>query len=434
MGANAQCELEQTGGAKRSLRIAIITETFLPKIDGIVTRLCHTLRHLHRSGHTVQVIAPRGVDEFEGVPVYGVPGFKFPLYPDLTAAIPNRGVSAFLRSFQPDLIHAINPAILGLSAFFSSVSLKVPLVVSYHTHLPKYLHYYGMGWLEPTMWWGMRRGYNRADLLLATSQAMQAELTAHGIRDVRLWRRGVDTEMFHPQRQSAAMRSRLTQGHPDEKLLIYVGRLSVEKEIEHCRSVLEALPGVRLALVGDGPHRQKLEQHFAGTKTYFSGFLKGEELAAVYASADAFILPSRTETLGLVLLEAMAAGCPVVTPRAGGTSDIVQDGVTGRLYDPQNPASATDAVQRLLFDADYHATISRQARADAELWGWGAATRQLEDYYRDVISRERQLAQQIAAHRNAECSVGAICEELQISRATFRRLHDMTAKRSGQVS
>ena len=431
MEAGAQCVLEETGEASRLLRIAIITETFLPKIDGIVTRLCHTLRHLRRSGHTIQVFAPSGVDQFEGIPVYGVPGFKFPLYPELKAAIPNRNLASSLRSFEPDLIHAINPAILGVSAFFSSVSLKVPLVVSYHTHLPKYLHYYGMGRLEPLMWWGMRQAYNRADLLLATSQAMQAELEAHGIRRVQLWRRGVDTEMFHPRRGTAAMRDRLTQGHPTEKLLVYVGRLSVEKEIEYCRTVLEALPGIHLALVGDGPHRRKLEQHFAGTKTHFAGFLEGEELAAVYASADAFMLPSRTETLGLVLLEAMAAGCPVVTPRAGGTGDIVQDGVTGHLYDPDNPSGAIEAVKRLLFNADYRAAISRQARADAELWGWNAATRQLENYYRDLLVRESQLAKQIAASEAPQSAVGTICDELQISRATFRRLSRATAESNG---
>ncbi len=433
MQVSSQCVLDETGEASRVLRIAIVTETFLPKIDGIVTRLCHTLRHLRRSGHTIQVIAPRGIDQFEGIPVHGVPGFKFPFYRDLTAAVPHPGLRAFLRTFQPDLIHAVNPAILGLSAFFASASLKVPLVVSYHTHLPKYLHYYGMGGLEELMWWGMRQGYNRADLLLATSQAMQTELTAHGIGrtvPVQLWQRGVDTEMFHPSRKTAAMRDRLTQGHPDEKLLIYVGRLSVEKEIEHCRMVLEALPDVRFALVGDGPYRQNLEQHFAGTRTHFAGFLKGEELAAAYASADAFMLPSRTETLGLVLLEAMASGCPVVTPRAGGTSDIVQDGVTGHLYDPDNPSSAVDAIKRLLFDADYHATISRQARADAERWGWGAATRQLEDYYREVIGRENRLAQQIAAYSGADSSAAEICETLKISRATYRRLRNaQTLKR-----
>lgn len=405
----------------RPLRIALITETFLPKIDGIVTRLCHTIRHLRGLGHQLLIVAPRGVEQFEGVPVHGVPGFAFPMYPDLKLAVPRPSISRALTDFRPDIVHAVNPAMLGVSGFFYTASHQIPLVVSYHTHLPKYLQYYGLGRLEPLMWWGMRQGYNRADLILATSSAMQDVLEEQGIHRVQLWRRGVDTDRFHPSCASLAMRSRLTQGHLEEKLLLYVGRLSAEKEIERCREVLEALPGVRLALVGDGPHRDKLERHFAGTPTHFTGFLGGDELAAAFASGDAFYLPSRTETLGLVLLEAMAAGCPVVTSRSGGTSDVVQDGITGHLCDPGDPASAIDAIRRILFDSAHHADLRHHARQDAEQWGWAAATRQLEDYYQQVVGREKRLGLQIAEQKGTGAPVEVICDRLAISKQTYRR-------------
>jgi glycosyltransferase involved in cell wall biosynthesis len=421
MEADSPDHPEAGDAHERPLRIAIITETFLPKIDGIVTRLCASLPHLRRMGHIVQVVAPRGVDEFKGVPVYGVPGFSFPFYPDLKAAIPNSGLDKALRSFQPDVIHAINPAMLGVAAFFASVSLQVPLVVSYHTHVPKYLHYYGMGFFEPLMWWGMKLGYNRADLILATSPAMQGELEKHGISRVQLWQRGVDTELFHPSRATQKMRERLTGGHPEDKLLLYLGRLSAEKEVERCRDILDALPGVRLALVGDGPHRQKLERYFAGTHTHFAGFMKGADVAEAFASADVFSLPSRTETLGLVLLEAMAAGCPVVAPRAGGVVDLVREGKTGYLYDLDDPQAAIEVHRKLLFDPEHRRRLSVQARADAEQWGWDAATRQLELYYRTIVKREGHLPQQIAERNAAKVAVDAICKELQISKATFRR-------------
>lgn len=407
--------------AERPLRIAIITETFLPKIDGIVTRLCHTLRHLRAMGHAVLVVAPRGVEEFEGTPVHGVSAFPFPLYPELKLAVPRPSVGRVLKKFRPDIIHAVNPAVLGVTAFLSSSSHRVPLLVSYHTHLPKYLRYYGLGFLEGLLWSCMRSTYNRADLTLATSQPMQAELEARGIHRVHLWRRGVDTELFHPGKASAEMRVRLTAGHPEDRLLVYIGRLSAEKEIERCRQVLEALPGVRLALVGDGPQRQKLEAYFAGTPTHFAGFMEGEELAAAFASADAFFLPSRTETLGLVLLEAMAAGCPVVTPLAGGTSDVVQDGVTGFLYDPESAMGAANAIGKLLFNPQLRAEMGQRARADAENWSWGAATYQLEQYYRKVLAREAHLPRQIAERRTKGVPADAICRELRISKATFRR-------------
>lgn len=425
MEVELQVPPESPGAAAappRPLRIALFTETFLPKIDGIVTRLCHTIRHLESFGHRVLIVAPKGIDEYAGARVHGVSGFPFPLYPELKLALPRPSISRAVEEFRPDLVHAINPAVLGTAAFFYSSSHGVPLVVSYHTHLPKYLHYYHLASLEGTMWNAMRAAYNRADLTLATSAVMQQELESHGIRRVQLWRRGVDTELFHPSRASLEMRTRLTSGHPEDKLLLYIGRLSAEKEIERCRDILAALPGVRLALVGDGPHREKLERYFAGTPTLFAGFMKGEELASAYASGDAFFLASRTETLGLVLMEAMAAGCPVVAPRAGGVSDIIQDGVTGNLYDPDRPSDAVEAVARLLLDRDHHAQMSRAARLDAEQWGWAAATRQLESYYSEVMHREEHLPARIAEKRRAGVPEGVLCEQLGISHQTWRRV------------
>lgn len=406
----------------RPLRIALFTETFLPRIDGTVTRLCHTIRHLRESGHIVLVIAPKGgVADFEGARVHGVPGFPFPLYPELKLAIPRPSIGKALGEFRPDLIHAVQPVLLGASAFYYSSTRRVPLMVSYHTHLPQWLHYYGLGRLEPLLWWGIRNAYNRADVTLVTSQIMQALLHKQGIRRLKLWPRGVDTELYHPDRASQQMRARLTQGHPEDKLLLYVGRLSAEKEIEQCRTVLKGLPGVRLALVGDGPHRRKLEEHFGGTSTNFAGYLKGMELAAAFASADVLFLPSRTETLGLVLLEAMAAGCPVVAAAAGGIVDIVQDGVTGHLYDPGRPSDAISAIRQLLNDSTHRERVRREARLDTERWSWAAATRQLEDFYREIVKREGELPRQIAERSAPRTSVEDICNTLEISRAAFRR-------------
>ena len=139
--------------------------------------------------------------------------------------------------------------------------------------------------------------------------------------------------------------------------------------------------------MGDGPHRQQLERVFEGTATTFVGYLSGDALASAYASGDAFLFPSSTETLGLVLLEAMAAGCPVVGANRGGIPDIVTDGVNGCLYDPDRPESLINAVQRLLGEASTRATLRRQARQEAERWGWSGATSQLRDYYRQVLER-----------------------------------------------
>lgn len=371
------------------MRIALFTETFLPKVDGIVTRLSHTVEHLQRLGDQVLVFSPEGgLTEYKGAQIYGVPGFPLPLYPELKLALPRPSIGQALEEFQPDLVHVVNPAVLGTAGLYYSKKLKIPLLASYHTHLPKYLEHYGLGMLEGLLWELLKAAHNQAQLNLCTSTAMQDELTDHGIERVEVWQRGVDTELFQPHLASLEMRSRLSQGHPDSPLLLYVGRLSAEKEIDRIKPVLEAIPGARLALVGDGPYRQELEKYFADTPTYFVGYLTGKDLATAFASADAFVFPSRTETLGLVLLEAMAAGCPVVAARSGGIPDIVTDGVNGYLFDPLDEGGAIAATQRLLSHQQERETLRQNARREAERWGWDAATRQLQHYYKAIVSSQ----------------------------------------------
>lgn len=368
------------------MRIAIFTETFLPKIDGIVTRLCQTIDHLLSCGDRVLIISPDyGIQDYKGAKVYGVTGFPLPMYPELKLAPPNPSIRPVLEQFRPDLIHVVNPAILGLGGLYYAKSLKIPLVASYHTHLPQYLQHYGLGLLEPLLWELLKGAHNQADLNLCTSSAMVKELSSHGIERVDLWQRGVDTELFQPDLASPEMRSHLSQGHPESPLLLYVGRLGAEKEIDRIKPILAAIPDARLALVGDGPNRQQLEEHFAGTPTHFVGYLRGKKLASAFASADAFIFPSRTETLGLVLLEAMAAGCPVVAAARGGILDIVTDGVNGYLFDPEAENGAILATQRLLANQEERETLRQNARQEAERWGWSAATAGLRRYYESAI-------------------------------------------------
>ena len=369
------------------MKIALFTETFLPKIDGIVTRLCHTVEHLQRSGDRVLIFSPTGgLTEYQGAEICGIEGFPLPLYPELKLAIPTPTIGEKLEQLQPDIIHVANPAVLGLGGLFYAKKLNIPLVASYHTHLPQYLHHYGLGMLEGLLWELLKSGHNQADLNLCTSTAMVEELRNHGIERVDLWQRGVDTELFQPAYANLEMRNYLSQGKPDSRILLYVGRLGVEKEIDSIKPILEAIPNACLALVGDGPNRQTLEQHFANTPTHFVGYLRGQELASAYASADAFIFPSRTETLGLVLLEAMAAGTPVVAANSGGIPDIVTNGINGHLFDPADEKGAITATQKLLAQSEERETLRQNARAEAERWGWSAATQQLRNYYQKIIS------------------------------------------------
>jgi len=368
------------------MRIALFTETFLPKIDGIVTRLSHTVEHLQRLGNRVLIFAPEGgLKEYKGAQIYGVDGLPLPWYPELKMAFPRPAIGEQLEKFEPDIIHVVNPAILGLGGLYYGKKLDIPILASYHTHLPKYLQHYGLAMLEPLLWELLKGAHNQAELNLCTSSAMVEELSNHGIERVDLWQRGVDTELYTPQLASWEMRNLLSQNNPESPLLLYVGRLGAEKEIERIKPILDAIPSARLALVGDGPHRQNLEQYFARTPTHFVGYLRGKELASAYASADVFIFPSRTETLGLVLLEAMAAGTPVVAARSGGIPDIVTDGVNGYLFEPRDEGGAIRATQRLFAHPEERETLRQNARTEALRWGWGAATQQLARYYQSIV-------------------------------------------------
>ena len=375
------------------MKVAFFTETFLPKVDGIVTRLTKTIQYLVQSGEEVIVFCPEGCpDTYMGAQVIGVAAMPLPLYPELKLGLPGPAVSDALENFQPDLIHVVNPAVLGLGGIWLAKTNNIPLIASYHTHLPKYLEHYGMGMLEPLLWELLKAAHNQAILNLCTSTAMVKELSEKGIQQTALWQRGVDTETFRPELRNSSMRNRLLGKYSDEgALLIYVGRLSAEKQIERIKPVLKALPQARLALVGDGPHRQQLEKTFENTSTTFVGYLSGEELASAYACGDAFLFPSSTETLGLVLLEAMAAGCPVVGANRGGIPDIITDGINGCLYNPDGPNDGSEsliaATQKILGNNIERQSMRTAAREEAEKWGWHSATNQLRNYYQDVLKK-----------------------------------------------
>ncbi len=355
------------------MRLAIFAETFLPKWDGIANTLCHLLDYLAAHGHTALMFAPEGAPaQYAGTPIVGLPAFAFPFYPDLRLVPPIMNVERRLAEFRPDIVHLVNPAFLGLTGLRHARALDVPVVASYHTDLPGYTDIYRLGWFRDSLWAYFRWLHNQADLSLAPSHFTRLELEAHGFERVGVWSRGVDTAQFHPARRSAAWRARLTGGRPDAPLLLYVGRLAAEKRIEWLRPVLAALPEVCLALVGDGPHRPALEAQFAGTPTVFTGYLRGDDLAAAYAAADLFTFPSANETFGNVVLEAMAAGLPAIAPRSGGPVDLIQDGHNGFLCAPHDQAEWGALIRRCVETPALFWQLGHNARVFAESRSWEA--------------------------------------------------------------
>ncbi len=371
------------------MRVAFVTETFLPATDGIVTRLRHTIEELGRMGDEMIVVAPKygyGPGSYAGVPIYRISSVPFPPYPQIKLAPLTPAVGRALRDFGPDVIHAVNPFVLGTGAIFYARRLNIPLVASYHTNVTTYARFYGLGIGEKAGRWWTRTLHNRATINLCTSEATRRYLLDEGIERVSIWPQGVDAGRFHPDNYSKDWRARLTGGNPAAKLLLYVGRLAPEKGIGILKDVLRELPGLRLAIVGDGPARRDLEKEFAGTPTVFVGVRKGRELAAAYASADAFVFPSTTETLGLAMLEALASGLPVIAARAGATGEVVSDGENGLLYEPGSSASLVAAVRELFSDESLRPSLARSARATAERRDWRNSTRTLRGYYERALA------------------------------------------------
>lgn len=364
------------------MRIAIVTETFLPSTDGIVTRLINAIRYMKQQGHDILVIAPDlGEVDYSDAKIAGIRSTNLPFYKSRGFSLPSANVKKILEDFKPDIVHAVNPLLLAASGVKYAKKLHIPLIASYHTHIPKYLRYYNFhGPVESLLWAYIIHQHKQALINLCTSNSIKVELETHNIPNLHVLKRGVDTINRHPQFYNADMRNRLLHGNNDKHLLIFVGRLAAEKEIHKIKPLLEARDDIALAIIGDGPEREKLEKEFQGTHTLFTGFLHGEELSKAYASADAFIFPSVTETLGLVILEAMASGLPVIAAESGPTMEQVKHKENGLIFENENLESMENAI-KLLDDKELLQTMKKNARREAEQFSWNKASQQLLDFY-----------------------------------------------------
>ena len=349
------------------MRVAIITEVFLPKVDGVVNRTLNLIRHLPGFGDELLVVCPRAHGCTDcSVPVVDVPSFSFLLYPEYRIGLPSRRTAEAIKSFNPDVIHYVNPFAFGFRCHdvLRKAGVQTPSVFSFHTLYGEFVKQYKvLRPLSPLLWWLMREYHNRADVNLTVSGIMQCRTCSTGASGASAsWPPAVDSDLFHPTLLAAAMRDRL--GRPAQPTAA-ADRLPPGSGEER------RLPGGRACgncptpawpSPGDGPDRPALERRFAGLDARFVGYLKGEELASAYASADAFVYASETETMGNVVLEAMACGGAVVAPHAGGIPNLLQHGNTGFLYTPRDLADAVRHTRALLDDAHLRERVGQSAR------------------------------------------------------------------------
>ncbi|XP_043815001.1 sulfoquinovosyl transferase SQD2 isoform X2 [Manihot esculenta] len=347
----------------RPRRIALFVEPSpFAYVSGYKNRFQNFIKYLREMGDEVMVVTTHeGVpQEFYGAKLIGSRSFPCPWYQKvpLSLALSPRIISEVAR-FKPDIIHASSPGIMVFGALIIAKLLCVPIVMSYHTHVPVYIPRYTFSWLVKPMWLIIKFLHRAADLTLVPSAAIGRDLQAARVtaaNKIRLWNKGVDSESFHPRFRSQEMRWRL--------------------------SVMDRLPDARIAFIGDGPYREELEKMFSGMPAVFTGMLGGEELSQAYASGDVFVMPSESETLGLVVLEAMSSGIPVVAARAGGIPDIIppdQDGKTGFLFGPGDLDDCLAKLQPLLNNHELRETIGKAAREEMEKYDWRAATRKIRN-------------------------------------------------------
>ncbi len=372
------------------LRIGLFTETFLPKVDGVVNILQLMLRYLADRGHQAILFAPAGGPaEFAGIPVIGVNGVTNPYYNELKLNFPNRDTFPILKRFRPDLIHTLHPFSLGPFGMRMARKLGIPAVASFHTDVARYARFYGSGFLTSGVWAYERHIHNQATLTLCPSSILRDDLRRHGFQRVRWWHRGIDTQFFSAGPVNPTVRDELTDGHPDELLILNVGRHAPEKGLFELRDHLFPVHGMRLALVGDGPSHAELRSWYNGTPTVFTGYRFGPNLIAAYRSADIFLFPSTTETFGLVALEAMACRLPVIAANKGGLTDSIKHAQTGLLFEPDQPAQIRDYVQLLRDDAATRQRLADAGWHHAQNQSWQRTMDQLVGFYRLALRQHR---------------------------------------------
>ncbi|KAK1426966.1 hypothetical protein QVD17_15648 [Tagetes erecta] len=366
-------------------RIALFVEPSpFAYVSGYKNRFQNFIKYLREMGDEVMVVTTHeGVpEEFHGAKLVGSRSFPFPWYQQvpLSLALSPRIINE-VKQFKPDIIHASSPGIMVFGALVIAKMLSVPIVMSYHTHVPVYIPRYTYSWLVQPMWLVIKFLHQAADLTLVPSAAIAKDLQRYKVaaaNTIRLWNKGVDSDSFHPKFNSHEMRIRLSNGEPDRPLIVHVGRIGVEKNLDFLKSVMEKIPYARIAFVGDGPYREDLEKLFEGMPAVFTGMLQGDELSQAYASGDIFLMPSESETLGQVVLEAMSSGLPVVAARAGGVPDIIppdQDGKSGYLFTPGDLDDCLNKLVPLLQDTELRETVGQAAREEMEKYDWRAATR-----------------------------------------------------------
>lgn len=360
------------------MRILIASDSFPPKIDGVADTSAIVARKLAARGHYVRVVAPApGPDSGDGYRIIRLKSVPFPIYPEFRVALELDRVVRLSRKPWDGAI-VLTPGPIGATAL-AALPRSTKALNVYTTDIPDYLKTYSLNRFVGPTDQCMRTMAKKAFKTLCPTRHVEADLRSRGYVRTEVWGRGADTDLFNPGRRSEAMRERLAGCRPDMPIALYVGRLAREKRVQELRDVVPALPGVRFAFVGDGPERTSLEALFSGLPVVFTGYLRGEELATAFASADFFVFPSASETFGQVAVQAMASGLVSLVARGSATAELVPEGTCGIHIDPSRPEQMIDAIKGLLADESRAHLMARASVEHASRFSWDALVSRLEE-------------------------------------------------------
>ncbi len=370
------------------MRIAYVTETYPPELNGVSLTVERTVRFLRGRGHNVELIRPRqpGESPLDASDELRTVGCAIPVYRELRFGLSRVGplVRRFERT-RPELVHLATPGPLAWAALAAARSLAIPVTSDFRTNFHQYSRYYGLGAFATTVLGLLRRFHNLTERTFVPTRATARELGAAGFHNLTMVGRGVDTERFSPRQRSAALRRQWRAGAAP--VLLMVGRVAAEKNVELGLRAFElarrSQPDLRLVVVGDGPARSRLETAYPDA--LFVGVQRGSELAAHYASADMFLFPSLSDTFGNVVMEALASGLPVVSFAVAAAAEHVADGLAGRLVAPGDDAAFIAAVGSLTEPGTALESMRAAALAAARRATWPEVLARFEARLEDTV-------------------------------------------------
>ena len=367
---------------EKPLWIEVVTDTYVPDINGVALSLGRLCAGLRERGHRVEVIRSGRAAGEGGA---WVPWWPLPGYWEIKVGAPWPGqFRRRWRKNRPDVVYVAIETPLGFSAVSAALKLGIPVVGGFHTNFREYLRKYGMAWVSDRVWSYQKWFHERLARTLVPSPDARDKLVRAGFTKVAVLGRGVDTALFHPAKRSEDLR-RQWGATAEAPVVLVVGRVSSEKNIELAIRAFDRMrrscPDVICVVVGDGPARARLEREHPEVR--FAGYQVGGQLAACYASADILLFPSETETFGNVLLEGMAGGLAVLAYDYAAAAWHCVDGVNGVKVAKSDENAFLEAAENLL-DAPLRASLGREARRTAESLGWPAVVAELEQIFREV--------------------------------------------------